>query len=87
MSKKVNGISSSWGLPKPDLRETNPEKGSFVHGKNQFAQQIEGGLPPGGTPGQVLTRTEEGYAWQDVTIPKEYGLVTYYGNERRLKIT
>ena len=34
-------------------------------------------LPEGGTVGQVLTRTEDGAGWADITIPKEYGLVTY----------
>lgn len=34
-------------------------------------------LPEGGTVGQVLTRTENGAEWADITIPKEYGLVTY----------
>ena len=34
-------------------------------------------LPDGGTVGQVLTRTENGAEWADITIPKEYGLVTY----------
>lgn len=34
-------------------------------------------LPEGGTVGQVLTKTEDGAAWADITIPKEYGLVTY----------
>ena len=34
-------------------------------------------LPEGGSPGQVLTKTEDGAGWEDITIPKEYGLVTY----------
>lgn len=34
-------------------------------------------LPDGGTVGDVLTMTEDGAAWAPVTIPKEYGLVTY----------
>ena len=34
-------------------------------------------LPEGGMVGQVLTKTENGAGWEDVAIPKEYGLVTY----------
>lgn len=34
-------------------------------------------LPGGGKPGQILVKTETGAEWADITIPKEYGLVTY----------
>lgn len=43
-------------------------------------------LPEGGTVGQVLTRTENGAEWADITIPKEYGLVTY-SQDKTITIT
>lgn len=47
-------------------------------------KNIVGGLPPGGTAGQILTKKSEAdgdVEWADLTIPKEYGLVTYNQNK------
>lgn len=43
-------------------------------------------LPEGGEIGEVLTMTDEGAAWAPVTIPKEYGLVTY-SQDKTITIT
>lgn len=37
--KPIVGPAFSLGLPKPDMMQTDPKKGSFVHGKEEFARQ------------------------------------------------
>ena len=37
--KKILGNSISINRPGPDLMQTDPKKGSFVHGKEEFARQ------------------------------------------------
>lgn len=46
-------------------------------------------LPPGGKAGQVLTKVSDAdgdVAWADITIPPEYGLITYY-QDRKISVT
>lgn len=38
--KKIIGGTVGMGLPKPDLMQTDPTKGDFVKGKEEFAKQV-----------------------------------------------
>lgn len=38
MKRKVIGATAGTPLPKPNLAQTNPLKGDFVHGKEEFLQ-------------------------------------------------
>lgn len=40
---KIIGNTVGTGLPKPDLTQTDPKKGDFVHGKEEFLAQAGGG--------------------------------------------
>lgn len=45
---RIIGNTVGMGLPKPDLRQTDPRKGNYVYGKNEFLEQsggVGGGLP------------------------------------------
>lgn len=39
MKRKVIGATAGTPLPKPNLAQTNPHKGDFVHGKDEFLQE------------------------------------------------
>lgn len=41
MNKKIFGVTVGTPLPKPNLMQTNPTKGDFVRGKEEFKKQIE----------------------------------------------
>lgn len=53
---------------------TTTNKDTLVAAINEAAQSGGGGLPAGGTPGQVLTRTASGSAWKD--LPTYDGEIT-----------
>lgn len=53
---------------------TTADKNTLVAAINEAAQSGGGGLPAGGTPGQVLTRTANGSAWKD--LPTYDGEIT-----------
>ena len=40
--EKIIGKSVSFGLPKPDLMQTDPKKGDYVYGKEEFVAQLGG---------------------------------------------
>lgn len=37
--KKIIGNTVGTGLPKPNMMQTNPNKGDYVRGKEEFAKQ------------------------------------------------
>ena len=77
---KIIGNTVGMGLPKPNLMQADPKKGSYVKGKEEFleknvseainaalAQEKNKGsfVPTGGTAGQVLTMGANGAYWAD----------------------
>ena len=43
---KIIGNTIGLGLPKPNLMQTDPKKGDYVHGKEEFLEKAgSGGLP------------------------------------------
>lgn len=89
MNRKIIGVTVGSPLPKPNLMQTDPKKGDYVKGKEEFLEQInipgsggnvENGIPPGGKAGQYLCKkSDDDYdvEWTDLVIPEQYGLVTY----------
>lgn len=43
MKRKIIGVTVGSPLPKPNLMQTDPTKGDYVKGKEEFLQQIPGG--------------------------------------------
>lgn len=41
---KIIGNTVGMGLPKPDLMQTDPTKGDYVKGKEEFLEQIPSGV-------------------------------------------
>jgi hypothetical protein len=41
MSRKIIGITVGSPLPKPNLMQTEPDKGDYVKGKEQFLEQVK----------------------------------------------
>lgn len=41
MKRKIIGVTVGSPLPKPNLMQTDPNKGDFVKGKEQFLKQVE----------------------------------------------
>ncbi len=86
--KKIIGNTVGMGLPKPNLMQTDPAKGDYVNGKEEFAQQFSGGgadltgyaterwVQDGYQPkGEYLTEVPGGYAkTEDIpTKPEDIG--------------
>ena len=43
MKRKIIGVTVGSPLPKPNLMQTDPSKGDYVKGKEQFIKQVESG--------------------------------------------
>ena len=41
MKRKIIGVTVGSPLPKPDLTQTDPTKGDYVKGKQEFIKQID----------------------------------------------
>ena len=41
MKRKIIGVTVGSPLPKPNLMQTDPEKGDFVKGKEKFLAQVK----------------------------------------------
>lgn len=41
MSRKIIGITVGSPLPKPNLMQTEPDKGDYVKGKEEFLEQVK----------------------------------------------
>lgn len=64
---KIVGNTVGMGLPKPDLRQTDPRKGDFVYGKDEIGNAVNAALAQAkasgefkgdpGTPGPAYTLT------------------------------
>ena len=52
---KIVGPVVGTTLPKPDLTQIDPKKGNYVHGKEEFLKQVEGGA----TEGQIAAAVEK----------------------------
>ena len=75
-----NQIGSTYtidGSNKQDkLSGTKGQLVGFDESGNAIAQEAPNGLPDGGSPGQILTKTAEGEAWQDAP---DTGVKTFNG--------
>lgn len=71
---KIIGNTIGTGLPKPNLMQTDPTKGDFVKGKEEFIQQFSGGSGESGADGfspiATVTRTNDG---ADISITDKNG--------------
>ena len=77
---KIVGNTVGTPMPRTDFNQTDPKKADYLKGREFLAtkEDLESiRLPTGGTAGQVLTKTEKGYAWADITIPSNYGKISY----------
>lgn len=43
MSRKIIGVTVGTPLPKPNLMQTDPTKGDYVKGKEEFLKQVNAG--------------------------------------------
>lgn len=81
MKRKIIGVTVGSPLPKPDMTQTDPAKGDYVKGKEEFLKQVKtGSIPAGGEAGQYLCKKSDNdydVEWTDLVIPEQYGLVTY----------
>ena len=72
---KIIGVTVGMGLPKPNLMQTDPTKGDYIKGKDEFIKQ----LPSGGVKFQtdetlilkdgVLSVNATNQMEQDNTLP------------------
>ncbi len=90
---KIIGNTVGMGLPKPDLMQSDPTKGDYIKGKDEFLREFGNGsgagVPAGGKKGQVLCKMSDAdgdVGWADPEIPEEYGLITY-DQDRTITIT
>ena len=62
MKRKIIGVTVGSPLPKPNLMQTDPNKGDYVKGKEEFLKQI-GNTPSAGginfTTDETLTLSED----------------------------
>lgn len=56
MKRKIIGNTVGMGLPKPNLMQTDPAKGDFVKGKEQFLEQAGSGTV---TEEQIVSAVEK----------------------------
>lgn len=56
---KIIGNTMGMGLPKPNLMQTDPSKGDYVKGKEEFLKQFGGGTGSNNSSLLVVTFTEE----------------------------
>ena len=54
--KKIIGDSASYGLPKPNLTQTDPKKGDYVKNKEKFVEQFVNSGPGGALPAPATAR-------------------------------
>ena len=88
MSQKIIGVTVGSPLPKPNLMQTDPSKGDYVKGKEEFLKQVNSGnvdltgyateeyVQEYAQPkGEYLTEVPDGYAkTEDIpTKPEDIG--------------
>lgn len=73
--KEIIGGVVALGLPKPDLMQTDPKKGDYVYGKDEFVAQFGGS---GSADGEFLPQPASAYADQYLRVKSvdENGNVT-----------
>lgn len=59
---KIIGNTVGMGLPKPNLMQTDPTKGDYVKGKEQFLEQVGGGGINATIDGETLVFAESSTA-------------------------
>lgn len=55
MKRKIYGVTVGSTLPKPNMLQNDPKKGDYVHGKEEFLNQVNGGA----TEGQIANAVEK----------------------------
>lgn len=79
---KIIGNTVGMGLPKPNLMQTDPAKGDYVKGKEQFLEQIK--VPEGNTVEVDTTLTKEGMAADAKSVGDALdGKISNQGTEER----
>lgn len=78
VAKPILGNTTSINLRKPDLTQTDPKKGDYVRGKEEFLEQVSSGSGGSVSPEQVKAAVEEYLAENPIEAPSNGG---YYSPE------
>lgn len=57
--RKIIGVTVGMGLPKPDLRQTDPKKGDYVKGKEAIEAAVNDALEQAKANGEFNSVTDE----------------------------
>lgn len=86
VAKPILGNTTSINLRKPDLTQTDPKKGDYVRGKEEFLEQVSSGS--GVSPDQVKDIIEDYFEENPIETPKDGGYyrieVSIEGNVLRI---